>query len=168
MVIGQPPQGGWLSWGSGVASREEVVVAAMMSQCWHCWQELFFTCKDISVMRSGMMAQGQRFTAALLPRRFMTNPRSHHKGATGRVRTGDQRIPVLCHCQLGKDISIVPQAPQLCLHLREVETWTLLALVEPCLNLALPSASFPGGVNSLLIECPKSCSISASRLLCLF
>ena len=32
------------------------------------------------------------------------NPRSHHKGATGRVRTGDQlypgMIPVLCHCEL--------------------------------------------------------------------
>ena len=27
-------------------------------------------------------------------------PRSHHKGATGRVRTGNQRYPVLCHCQL--------------------------------------------------------------------
>ena len=25
------------------------------------------------------------------------HPRSHHKGATGRVRTGDQRYPVLCH-----------------------------------------------------------------------
>ena len=31
-------------------------------------------------------------------------PRSHHKGATGRVRTGDQRYPVLCHCQLGQEI----------------------------------------------------------------
>ena len=30
-------------------------------------------------------------------------PRSHHKGATGRVRTGDRLYPVLrqCHCQLG-------------------------------------------------------------------
>ena len=28
----------------------------------------------------------------------------YHKGATGRVRTGDQRLPVLCHCQLGQDI----------------------------------------------------------------
>ena len=44
---------------------------------------------------------GRRFAAALLPRLFGTNPRSHHKGATGRVRTGDQRLPVLCHCQLG-------------------------------------------------------------------
>ena len=25
-------------------------------------------------------------------------PRSHHKGAIGRVRTGNQRLPVLCHC----------------------------------------------------------------------
>ena len=28
---------------------------------------------------------GQRFSAALLPQLFGTNPRSHHKGATGRV-----------------------------------------------------------------------------------
>ena len=33
------------------------------------------------------------------------NPRSHHKGATGRVRTGDRLHPVLCHCQLGHDIA---------------------------------------------------------------
>ena len=50
------------------------------------------------------MAPGRRFAAALIPRLFGTNPRSHHKGATGRVRTGDQRLPVLCHCQLGQDI----------------------------------------------------------------
>ena len=25
------------------------------------------------------------------------HPRSHHKGPTGRVRTGDKRYPVLCH-----------------------------------------------------------------------
>ena len=30
------------------------------------------------------------------------HPRSHHKGATGTVRTGDQRYPVLCQCQLGQ------------------------------------------------------------------
>ena len=47
---------------------------------------------------------GRRFAAALLPRLFGMNPRSHHKGATGRVRTGDQLLPVLCHCQLGQDI----------------------------------------------------------------
>ena len=34
------------------------------------------------------------------------HPRSHHKGATGRVRTGNQRYPVLCHCQLGQDIPV--------------------------------------------------------------
>ena len=45
-----------------------------------------------------------RFAAALLPRLFGTNPRSHHKGATGRVRTGNQLLPVLCHCQFGQDI----------------------------------------------------------------
>ena len=49
---------------------------------------------------------GRRFAAALLPRLFGTNPRSHHKGATGRVRTGNQRLPVLCHCQLGQDIPL--------------------------------------------------------------
>ena len=52
---------------------------------------------------------GQRFTAALLPRLFGTNPslipRSHHKGTTIRVQTGDHLLPVLCHCQLGQDIS---------------------------------------------------------------
>ena len=34
-------------------------------------------------------------------------PRSHHKGATGRVRTWNQRYPVLCHC-------VIPVV--LCLH----------------------------------------------------
>ena len=49
---------------------------------------------------------GRRFAAALLPR---LNPRSesHHTGATGRVRTGDQRLPVICHCQLGQDIPYI-------------------------------------------------------------
>ena len=32
---------------------------------------------------------GLRFAASLLPRLLRKNPRSHHKGATGRVRTGD-------------------------------------------------------------------------------
>ena len=46
-----------------------------------------------------------RRSLALLPRLFGKDPRSHHKGATGRVRTGNQRLPVLCHhCQLGQDI----------------------------------------------------------------
>ena len=51
-----------------------------------------------------LLTLGRRFAAALLPRLFGTNPRSHHKGATDRVRTGDQRLPGLCHCQLGQDI----------------------------------------------------------------
>ena len=29
---------------------------------------------------------------------------SHHKGCTGRVRTGDQWLSTLCLCQLGQDI----------------------------------------------------------------
>ena len=33
-----------------------------------------------------------------------TSPSSHHKGAIGRVRTGDKWYPVLCNCQLGQDI----------------------------------------------------------------
>ena len=37
---------------------------------------------------------GLRFAAALLPRLFETNPTSPHKGATGRVRTGNQRLQV--------------------------------------------------------------------------
>ena len=49
------------------------------------------------------------FAAALLPRLFGTKVPGHttslwHKGATGRVRTGDQWYPALCHCQLGQDI----------------------------------------------------------------
>ena len=47
---------------------------------------------------------GLRFSAVLLPLLFGTNPRSHHKSATCRVWTGNQRPPVLCHCQLGQDI----------------------------------------------------------------
>ena len=49
---------------------------------------------------------GRRFAAAFLPRLFGTrkNSWSHHKGATGRVQTGDQWLPVPCHCQLGQDI----------------------------------------------------------------
>ena len=41
---------------------------------------------DLSVQRVNI---GRRFAAALLPRLFGKNPRSHHKGATGRVRTGN-------------------------------------------------------------------------------
>ena len=37
---------------------------------------------------------GRRFAAVLLPRLFGTNPRSHHKGATGRVRTGDLKVTI--------------------------------------------------------------------------
>ena len=49
---------------------------------------------------------GLRLAAALLPQLFGKNPRSHHKGATCRVRTGDQLLPVICHCQLGQDIPL--------------------------------------------------------------
>ena len=57
---------------------------------------------------------GRRFAAALSTRLFWKNPRSHHKGAAGRVRTGlgDRLLQVLCHCQLGQDIPIMMQ--QIC------------------------------------------------------
>ena len=32
--------------------------------------------------------------------------RSHLKGTTCGVRTGDQLYPVLCHCQLGQDTTL--------------------------------------------------------------
>ena len=44
---------------------------------------------------------GQRFATASLPLLLWKYCRSHHKGTTCRVRTGDQLLPVLCHCQLG-------------------------------------------------------------------
>ena len=46
------------------------------------------------------MKKRRRFAAASLDCSG-TNPRSHHKGATGRFRTGDQLYPILRHCQLG-------------------------------------------------------------------
>ena len=48
----------------------------------------------------------RRFAAALLPR-LEQHPRSHHKGAIGRVQTGDQRYPVLCYCQLGQELYVL-------------------------------------------------------------
>ena len=66
-------------------------------------KQISLAAKACSGTGSGLWV-GRRFAAALLPRLFGTNPRSHHKGATGRVRTGNQRLPVLCHCQLGQDI----------------------------------------------------------------
>ena len=57
-------------------------------------------------MRLAPIKVGWRYATALLPQLFgnLKNPRSNHKGATGRVRTGNQLLPVLCHCQLGQDI----------------------------------------------------------------
>ena len=60
----------------------------------------------LHILHIKLQGGGRRFAAALLPRLFGKNPRSHHKGATGRVRTGDQRLPDLCHCQLGQDIPV--------------------------------------------------------------
>ena len=53
---------------------------------------------------AAVQCAGQRLAAALLPRLLGKNARSHHKGTTGRVRTGDQLLQCLCHCQLGQDI----------------------------------------------------------------
>ena len=84
-------------------------------------------CFGCSLLPKWKLASGLRFTAALLPRLLGTNLRSHHKGATGRVGTGDQQLPVLCHCQLGKDI------PH-CQHKCELTSWQAATLV-PTLKL---------------------------------
>ena len=54
-----------------------------------CCSDLVRVTQDSIMM---MILVGRRFAAALVPRLFGKNPRSHHKGATGRVRTGDQRL----------------------------------------------------------------------------
>ena len=68
------------------------------------WPDAEAVTPGISLSSSYTLYIGRRFAAALLPRLFGKNPRSHHKGATGRVRPGDQLLPVLCHCQLGQGI----------------------------------------------------------------
>ena len=74
-------------------------------------------------------------------------PRTHHKGATGRVLTGDQLYPVLCHCQLGQDISTIgwslcgwpPITPSLPLpyswsvHMDWKQFWTCIKWKKLCL-----------------------------------
>ena len=57
----------------------------------------------------------QRFAAALLPRLFWTKVSGHTTRAppgprAGMVRTGDQRYPALCHCQLGQVLHTCPVA----------------------------------------------------------
>ena len=91
-------QGWWLLWMSKTFSS--------LKQIWS-WIRNYLRLKNSTWFHMWIHFQefnhdftGRRFAAALLPRLFGTNPRSHHKGATGRVRTGDQRLPVLCHCQL--------------------------------------------------------------------
>ena len=67
-------------------------------------------CAKKPVLATALLPSSQSCHKAEVRRSFITttvreqHPRSHHKGATGRVRTGDQRYPVLCHCQLGQDI----------------------------------------------------------------
>ena len=70
-------------------------------------------CVIATDLSSGLYVLGQRFATALLPRLFRTNPRSHHKGTTGRILTGDQLHRQLCDmnsfcCHL---------RPAACLHL---------------------------------------------------
>ena len=78
------PLHGKKCWVTGIRSWELLRSESASADC--CWGEFL----------------GQRFAAALLPRLLGKNPRaeSHHKGATGRVRTGVQLLPVLCNCQL--------------------------------------------------------------------
>ena len=83
--------------GENCVRSAKAVVAGMFIQ------RLIRVRRNLYVLRSKV---GWRFAAALLPRLFRKNPRSHHKGATCRVRTGDQLLPVPCHCQLGHSIPV--------------------------------------------------------------
>ena len=71
---------------------------------------LWLSCRSGSQQTRASHWTVKKSLEAEIRRNFMTttvrdrNPTSHHKGATGRVRTGDQLFPVLCHCQLGQDI----------------------------------------------------------------
>ena len=100
---------------------------------------------------------GRRFAAALLvPRLFGTNPRSHQKGATGRVRTGNQRLPVLCHCQLGQDISItmeftsrtISPVPDTSRYVLLLRLSLLHSLPHPCLPLSSADLAVPDSPRS--------------------
>ena len=68
------------------------------------WLRSSFRTHNMLSEAEQLLDLGRRFAAALLPRLFGKNPRSHHKGATSRVQTGNQLLPVLCPCQLGQDI----------------------------------------------------------------
>ena len=81
-----------------------VIVIILHCHCYHWSLVIGHWSLCIVTFSIVIVAIGRRFSTALLPRLFWTNPRSHNKGATCRVRTGDQLLPVLCHCQHGQDI----------------------------------------------------------------
>ena len=89
---------------SGQAARLSVMIAIFFNL--NVVLENFQRLK-LSVLLNLKSKIGRRFGAALLPRLLVRNPRSHHKGTTARVRTGNQLLPVLYHCQLGQDIPIL-------------------------------------------------------------
>ena len=79
-------------------------VVIIMILFYHCYGTFHQSAHSVFRMPSSFITIGWRVAAALLPWLFGKDPRSHHKGATGRVRAGNQLLPVLCHCQLGQDI----------------------------------------------------------------
>ena len=102
-----------------------------------------------------MCVLGRRFAAALLPRPFGMNPRSHHKGATGRVRTGDQRLPVLCRCQLGQDREDTP------FMVSSSFQWRRILIKRHHIRLTKSKFSVPQCLKILIQEAPLSAPSSA-------
>ena len=116
---------------------------------------------------------GRRFAAALLPRLFGTNPRSHHKGATGRVRTGDQQLPVLCHCQLGQDIPTQARC-----QISNTQPELLHLIIKQCqatyLNCGIITVILPNRIHmqglwfrrsfSIVLSCGTLLSITAATI----
>ena len=83
---------------------------------------------------------GWRFAAALLPQLFGKNPRSHHKGATGRVRTEDQRFQFYAIANLDKTslkIRVIEwKSTQCCKSLRPLNAAILYMAFKHCFSLA--------------------------------
>ena len=70
-------------------------------------------------------------------------PMSQHKGATDRVPTGDQRYPVLCHCQLG----------QICY------IWSCCAVVAPGVQKQTDRAKKSATMVTMHSHCRYACSL---------
>ena len=60
--------------------------------CKHKGQLILYPNVDLCQYDKVYTCLGQRFAAALIPRLFGKNPRSHHNGITGKVPTGNQRL----------------------------------------------------------------------------